>query len=99
MTVCRARNVAVQTIKAVARRPWWGKPRTHNTWYEPLQEQDDIDASIHWALARPEIFLNMVGDLTILPKVLDAASRFTSAPDDATMRAVLARTEMLPLFV
>lgn len=97
--VCGERGVAVQTIKAVARRHWWGRPRTRTTWYEPLDEQRDIDASVHWVLARPGIFLNTVGDLKILPKVLDAASRFTQAPDDRTMQDVLARNEMLPLFV
>lgn len=97
--VCNERRVAMQTIKAVARRPWWGRPRTHDTWYEPLDDQHDIDASVHWVLARPDVFLNTVGDLSVLPKVLDAASRFTAAPDDETMRRVLADREMLPLFV
>ena len=96
---CRERNVAVQTIKAVARRPWWGRPRSTNTWYQPLEEQHDIDASVHWVLARPGVFLNTVGDIHVLPKVLDAASRFTAVPDDATMREVVARTESQPLFV
>ncbi|HXF34406.1 MAG TPA: hypothetical protein VN603_07525, partial [Candidatus Acidoferrales bacterium] len=97
--VCSERGVAVQTIKAVARKHWWGRPRTKTTWYEPLEDQRDIDASVHWVLARPGIFLNTVGDLTVLPKVFDAANRFTQAPDERTMQDVLARNEMLPLFV
>jgi hypothetical protein len=35
----------------------------------------------------------------LLPKVLDAASRFTTGPDDATMRALADRTQADPLFV
>ncbi len=97
--LCRERKVAVQTIKAVARRPWWGRARTHDTWYEPLDDQRDVDASVHWVLARPDVFLNTVGDLRVLPKALDAASRFTAAPADAEMRAMLERNEMTPLFV
>lgn len=97
--LCRERKVAMQTIKAVARRPYWGRPRSHNTWYEPLQDQRDIDACIHYALARPEIFINTVGDLTILPKVFEAAERFAGAPDERELEDVLARNEMLPLFV
>ena len=92
-------QIAVQTIKAIARRPWWGRARSQATWYEPLTEQADIDAAVHWVLARPGIFLNTVGDLSILPKVLDAAARFTQAPGDATMHDLCARNEMLPLFV
>jgi aryl-alcohol dehydrogenase-like predicted oxidoreductase len=97
--VCRERNVAIQTIKSIAWRPWWGRPRTRATWYEPLEDQSDIDLAVHWVLARPGIFLNTVGDVALLPKVLDAASRFTSAPSDAAMREANARLKAVALFV
>ncbi len=96
---CRERNVAVQTIKSIARRPWWGRERARATWYQPLEDQRDIDLAVHWVLSRPGLFLNTVGDIALLPKVLDAASRFTSAPDAAAMRDATARLEVLPLFV
>ena len=99
VAACAQRNVAVQTIKSIARRPWWGRERTHATWYQPLEDQRDIDLAVHWVLSRPGVFLNTVGDVALLPKVLDAASRFTSAPGAAAMREATARLEMLPLFV
>ncbi|HEV2358326.1 MAG TPA: aldo/keto reductase [bacterium] len=99
VAACRERNVAVQTIKAIARRPWWGRERTRTTWYQPLEDQRDIDLAVHWVLSRPGIFLNTVGDIALLPKVLDAAGRFTAAPGAAAMREATARLEMLPLFV
>ena len=40
-----------------------------------------------------------LGDVTLLPKVLDAASRFTTGPDDAAMSALADRTAADPLFV
>jgi aryl-alcohol dehydrogenase-like predicted oxidoreductase len=99
VATCRERNVAVQTIKSIARRPWWGRQRTRATWYQPLEDQRDIDLAVHWVLSRPGVFLNTVGDIALLPKVLDAASRFTSAPDEAAMGDATARLETLPLFV
>ena len=99
VAACAQRNVAVQTIKSIARRPWWGRERTHATWYQPLEDQRDIDLAVHWVLSRPGVFLNTVGDVALLPKVLDAAGRFTSAPGAAAMREATARLEMLPLFV
>jgi len=99
VAACAQRNVAVQTIKSIARRPWWGRERTHTTWYQPLEDQRDIDLAVHWVLSRPGIFLNTVGDVALLPKVLDAAGRFTSAPGAAAMRETTAQLEMLPLFV
>jgi aryl-alcohol dehydrogenase-like predicted oxidoreductase len=99
MTICQARQVAVQTIKGITRRPWGDKPKTRQTWYEPLEDQAAIDRAVHWVLSRPGIFLNTVGDIEVLPKVLDAASRFQSAPSEAELRADAERLEMAPLFV
>jgi aryl-alcohol dehydrogenase-like predicted oxidoreductase len=99
VATCQQRNVAVQTIKSIAYRPWQGRTKTHSTWYEPLEDQQDIDRAVHWVLSRPGIFLNTVGDITLLPKVLDAASRFQSAPSDVEMQDLVARLHVEPLFV
>ena len=96
---CQERNVAVQTIKSTALRPWQGRPRSHSTWYEPLDEQADIDLAVWWVLGRPGLFLNTVGDVDLLPKVLDAASRFERGPDDAQMADLVKRSAQEPIFV
>ncbi len=98
MKVCQERNVAVQTIKSITRRRWDGRPQTRATWYEPLEEQADIDLAVWYVLGRPGIFLNTVGDIHVLPKVLDAATRFERAPSDEEMEALVARREMAPMF-
>ena len=89
----------MQTIKSIALRPWNGRPHTRSTWYEPLERQEDIDLAVWWALSRPGTFLDSVGDLDLLPKVLEAASRFTEPPDDAAMSALVHRSHTEPLFV
>jgi aryl-alcohol dehydrogenase-like predicted oxidoreductase len=99
MAVCQTRNVAVQTIKGITRGPWGDKPKTRQTWYEPLEDQTAIDHAVHWILSRPGIFLNTVGDMAVLPKVLDAAGRFEAAPAEAELLDDLTRMEMSPLFV
>jgi len=96
--ICRECNVAVQTIKGIARGPWAAAERTHATWYQPLERQEDIDRAVHWVLGRPGIFLNTAGDLGLLPKVLDAASRFTRLPSDEEMTALHDGTRMSSLF-
>lgn len=98
MDVCQARNVAVQTIKAAVRRPYGDREATHATWYEPLTEQEAIDREVHWVLGRPGFFLNTVGDITILPMVLDAAERFQRRPTDEEMEAAHERLGIKPLF-
>ena len=58
----------------------------------------DIDTAVHWVLGRPGVFLNTVGDIRVLPKVFNAASRFEARPSDETMQALLERLDMAPLF-
>ena len=82
MQICAARNVAVQTIKSCTRGPWPTEQRSAATWYEPFTDQAEIDLAVHWVLRRPGIFLNTPGDIHILPKVLDAASRFEPGPQE-----------------
>lgn len=96
---CEQRNVAVQTIKSITRAPWGDRPHTTATWYEPLQDQDKIDLAVHWLLGRPGVFLNTVGDIHVLPKVLDAASRFQTRPSEAQMAELVRAQQMEPLFV
>ncbi len=100
--VCAARGVAFQTIKALTLGPWKDNAPmgTHPTWYEPLTEQGDIDLAVRYVLARPGAFLNSAGDLTLLPKIVDAASRAgAAAPSDAEMAQLTDRRGMAPLFV
>jgi aryl-alcohol dehydrogenase-like predicted oxidoreductase len=99
LAICRARNVAVQIIKSIARGPWATTERTHTTWYQPLEAQRDIDRAIHWLMGlHRDVFVNTAGDLTLLPKILDAASRFERPPADQQMSQMLEGTRMTSLF-
>jgi len=96
---CRQREVAVQTIKSIARRPWLGRPHTRATWYEPYEDQDDIDLAVWWALGLDGTFVISAGDVELLPRVLDAASRYAGPPPDEAVRELSERAGADPLFV
>lgn len=96
---CLERNIAVQTIKSIAYRPWMGRPHTSATWYQPLVDPQDVKLAIHWALGRPDIFVISVGDTELLPHVLEAAERFEQATTDAAIQELVKRLQMEPLFV
>lgn len=98
LAVCRKRRVAVQTIKSITRGSWGSKTPDRATWYEPLEKQDEIDTAVHYVLNQPDFFLNTVGDIHLLPKVLDAASRFQPM-EQAAVEKELAQLDMEPLFV
>jgi aryl-alcohol dehydrogenase-like predicted oxidoreductase len=98
MIECHARNVAVQTIKGICRRPWPGEQRPWATWYEPLVDDADVARAVGWALAREQVFLNTPADTKLLPKVLDAAARLESAPTAEEMRRFAAASDLRALF-
>lgn len=97
--LCRLRGAAVQTIKAIARGPWAaGVTRSHGTWYQPLVDEEDIAAAVHWVLARPDVFLNSAGDVGLLPTVLRAAARAEGPPADPVMAQLGARAGLSSIF-
>lgn len=97
---CRERGIAVQTIKSIARRPWQGE-RTRSCWYEPLENQQQIHRAVAWVLGNPDVFLNTVGDIEVMPRVLEAAEQFTrqrQRPSEDEMRALADDTQMALIF-
>lgn len=96
--MAKERKIAVQTIKSIARGPWATEERVRNTWYQPLEEQENIDRGIHWAMGNPYVHVNTAGDIDLLPKILDAASRFESRPSDEEMDAMVKSAKMTSIF-
>ncbi|MBN2806942.1 MAG: aldo/keto reductase [Prolixibacteraceae bacterium] len=97
--VCLERNVAIQTIKAIAKgiRPEHQSAQ-HNTWYAPIDDDEGIQLAVNWVLGNENVFLNTAGDKTLLEKTLKVASQFTVQPDDATMLKSMSNNGITPLF-
>ena len=86
LNLCKKRNIAVQTIKAVARGPYAaGMKKVYTPWYQPLDDPYSIQKSVDWVLSFKDIFLNSLGDVNILPLVLEAASSLGKKPSDKKM--------------
>jgi aryl-alcohol dehydrogenase-like predicted oxidoreductase len=104
--VCAERGVAVQTIKAVARRRWPHDAEGRRfSWYEPLRAPAPLARAVRWVLARDRLFLNTTSDATLLPAVLAAAEEALAggpfsaeAPGDDEMRADVESLGIAPLF-
>jgi len=96
--LCSQNNVAIQTIKALARGPLGEQKKVRAVWYDPLENETAIENSVHWVLGNPDVFLNTVGDIHLLPKVLEAASRFKERPKEKVMQQNLIDQNISPLF-
>ena len=100
--ICSRDNVALQTIKGTCRRPWPEGVKTRATWYEPLEDQQDLNRAVAWVLSDDQYFLNTPGDIHVLPRVLQAAEDFSAgiiqSPTDQDMARMNSAKGMTPLF-
>jgi len=96
--LCEQRNVAIQTIKAVARRRWTDDSEPHFAWYETLTDRDALGRAVRFVLGRPGLFLNSSSDARLLRATLEAASAGGGPPSDAELQADVASYGMQPLF-
>ncbi len=74
-----AQDAGLMVIKSVARNLWRQGQQTRSTWYEPLEDQDTIDAAVAFALSRPEVTgIATAGDVGMVPKMVAAEHRRAS---------------------
>lgn len=103
LAVCEQRNVAVQTIKSLARRRWREDDDSKRfSWYEPIRDPAALRHAVHWVLSRPGVFLNTSSDATLLRSTLEAARDFDPAAAGAIGDQVAADARTLdaePLFI
>ena len=98
LEMCQVRNIATQTIKAVARRRWDDGTQGHRSWYEPLTDADAIQRAVRYVLSQPDLFLNTTSDATLLPLILEAAQGDLTRPLDEEMNRDIAEFGVTPLF-
>ena len=97
-TMCAQRNVAMQTIKSIARGRWPDPDQPHFSWYEPLTDSDAVARAVRYVLATDDLFLNTSSDARLLPLVLAAAEGDMVLPSDDVMQADADRFGISPLF-
>jgi predicted aldo/keto reductase-like oxidoreductase len=76
----RRQDAGLMIIKTISRRNWpEGDPtgdQRYTTWYEPFDSQEHVDAAVSWVLSHEEVTgLAMVGDVTLVPMMLEAEGR------------------------
>lgn len=97
---CTERNVAMQTIKSIARGRWPGSREGKFSWYEPLTDPPAIGRAVRYVLGDSRLFLNTTSDATLLPLVLSAVAEAEGlgAPGAQELRADIDNFGITPLF-
>ncbi len=87
----QARDVALMTIKAVARRNWYPGEKSYDTWYRPFDRQEEVTAAIAWVLAHPAISGVATAGATSLLRLAIRAERDRATMTEARIAEVLGR--------
>ena len=96
---CAEGDVAVQTIKSLARRRWPADDAGRRfAWYQPLPPGDALGRAVAYVLGRPGLFLNTSSDATLLTATVEAAAGRPTVPADDAMAADVAVHGITPLF-
>ena len=98
LEVARQKDVGTIAIKAVTKRPWVAAMHAYQTWYEPFDEQAEIDKSIWYALSQGVTTLAMPSDLRLWPMIIDAAERFKALDAREQQEVVSQVRRYRPLF-
>ena len=96
----RSQDAALMVIKSVARNLWREGEQRYDTWYEPLDQQAQIDAAVAFVLSRGDVTgIATAGDIHLLPALIEAERR-RSTIDLAEATATLDRVpDLEPPFV
>jgi aryl-alcohol dehydrogenase-like predicted oxidoreductase len=88
LALCADRDVAVQTIKSVARRRWNDTDQDPRfAWYRPLPAGAALDRAVAFVLSRDQLFLNSSSDARLLSAIVAAASDATTCPSESDLLA------------
>jgi aryl-alcohol dehydrogenase-like predicted oxidoreductase len=98
LAVCADRQIAVQTIKSIAKGRWGDESTGHFSWYEPLTDPEAIDRAVRYVLSDEQLFLNTSSDARLLAAVVDAASGTLDRPTDAELAADVREQGITALF-
>ncbi len=97
--VCRERNVGTMVIKTITKSPWGEREHTATTWYEPFDEPGIIQRAVDFALSYDVTGLCTVGDVRILPLVLQACENFKPMDEAEREKMIAEGRQFEPLFV
>jgi predicted aldo/keto reductase-like oxidoreductase len=95
---CREDDVGTMIIKSITRGPWGDLPKTHSTWYQPFEDVEMIRKAVHFVLSQDVTGICTVGDIGVLPVVLEACEGFGPMHQDEQERMIEQGAAFEPLF-
>jgi aryl-alcohol dehydrogenase-like predicted oxidoreductase len=98
LALAEKKDVGTIGIKAFAKRPWQAAMHMYRTWYEPFDEQTEIDRSLWYALSQGITTAALPADLSLWPLAIDAAERYRAMDAREQEEAIAEVRQYRPIF-
>jgi len=98
LRLSQEQDVGVMAIKALAKGPWRTEARPYQTWYRPFDDQGDVDRALWYTLSQGVTGAVSASDVRLIPKLVDAAERFSSLSPEDQAELVATGSRFRPLF-
>lgn len=95
---CTKKDAGTMVIKSITKGPWNDQFHTADTWYEPFSEKQSIQDAINFSLSFDVTGICTVGDIKILPSVLEACSNFRQLNKEEIEKQINFGKNFVPLF-
>jgi predicted aldo/keto reductase-like oxidoreductase len=96
--IAECSRVCKMVIKTITKGPWNDDAKWAACWYEPFSEMDAIQRAVNFALSYDVTGLCTVGDIHVLPKVLEACEKFTPLSPEEREKLIESGRSFEPLF-
>lgn len=106
LKIAADRDIGVIAMKAIAKRRWPGErrligDRRFTSWYEPLEDQTDIDKAIWFTLSQEGVTTyTMASEVRLWPRIISSGERFRklSEKEQADIMEYFSQKGVKPLF-
>lgn len=105
LKIAKEKVIGTIVMKAFAKGPWPSslaeqtrEKRPYSTWYEPFDNQADIDKCLWFALSQGVTTVTSACDIRLVPKIIDAAERYRELTADEQEELIESAANLKPLF-
>ncbi len=97
LKLAERKNLGTIAMKAFTKQPWQGE-RRYQTWYEPWDNQEEIDKALWFTLSQGVTTAASSGEPRLFEMMVDAAERYRSLTMDEQRELIDSASDLKPLF-
>lgn len=98
IAACKSKDVGTMVIKSITKAPWGERKHTATTWYEPFDQENEIQRAVNFVLSYDVTGICTAGDTRVLPLVIQACENFSRLSSDEMDEMIKSGTHYEPLF-